>query len=75
MFSYFVYCYLRLDMIYLYHQERKGGNTDEQENRQADKSGSSTHSTCLRNWNSHSSHKNDNREHPIGSGEGNLPPT
>ncbi len=39
---------------------RKGGHADEQENRQADKSGSSTYTTCPRNWNSHSRGKNGN---------------
>ena len=52
---------------------KKGGNADGQKNRQADKSGSSTYTTCLGNWNSHSRNQNDYREHPIGYGEGNLP--
>lgn len=52
---------------------RKGGNADGQENRQADKSGTNTHTTCPRNWNSHRGNQNDYREYPIGSGEGNLP--
>ena len=52
---------------------RKGGNADGQENRQADKSGKSTYTTCPWNWNSHSSNQNDYREYPIRNGEGNLP--
>ena len=52
-------------------EERR--NADGQKNRQADKSGTSTHSTCLRNWNSHSRNQNGNREYPIGFGEENLP--
>lgn len=64
--------YVRIYAI-LISSRKERRNTDGQENRQADKSGTSTYSTCLRNWNSHSSHQNDNREYPIGSGEGNLP--
>ncbi len=44
---------------------KKGGNADGQKNRQADKSGTSTYTTCLRDWNSHSRSKNDNREYLI----------
>ena len=44
---------------------KEGGNADGQENRQADKSGTSTYTTCLRDWNSHSSNQNDYREYLI----------
>lgn len=44
---------------------KKGGNADGQKNRQADKSGTSTYTTCLRDWNSHSRSKNGNREYLI----------
>ena len=44
---------------------KKGGNADGQKNRQADKSGTSTYTTCLRDWNSHSSNQNDYREYLI----------
>ena len=52
---------------------KEGGNADGQKNRQADKSGSSTYTTCLRDWNSHSSNQNDCREYPIATGEGTPP--
>lgn len=52
-------------------EERR--NADGQKNRQADKSGSSTYTTCLGNRNSHSCCQNGYRKYPIGSGEGNLP--
>ena len=58
-------------MIILSKEERR--NADGQENRQADKSGTSTYTTCLRNWNSLRRHKDDYREYPIRNGEGNLP--
>lgn len=44
---------------------KEGGNADGQENRQADKSGSSTYTACHRDWNSHSRGKNGNREYLI----------
>lgn len=44
---------------------KKGGNADGQKNRQADKSSSRTYTTCLRDWNSHSSNQNDYREYLI----------
>ena len=52
-------------------EERR--NADGQKNRQADKSGSSTYTTCPRSWNSHRRNQNDYREYPIGSGGGNPP--
>ncbi len=58
-------------MIISSREERR--NADGQENRQADKSGSSTYTTCLRNRNSDSSYQNDYWEYPIGSGEVKLP--
>ena len=54
-------------------KKRKEENADGQKNRQADRSGSSTYTTCLRDWNSHRRNQNDYREYPIRSGEGNLP--
>ena len=58
-------------MLILSREERR--NADGQENRQADKSGKSTYTTCPRSWNPHSSHQNGDREYQLKSGEGNLP--
>ena len=44
---------------------KEGGKADGQKNRQADKSGSSTYSACTRDWNSHRSNQNGNREYLI----------
>lgn len=59
------------NIIVLSREERR--YTDGQKNRQADKSGSSTYTTCLRNRNAPRSNQNDYREYPIRTGEGNLP--
>ena len=66
----FIYGYIYVILISSREERR---DTDGQENRQADKSGSSTHTTCLRNWNSHRRNQNDYREYPIGSGGGKPP--
>lgn len=44
---------------------KEGGTADGQKNRQVNKSGTSTYTTCLRDWNSHSSSKDGNREYLI----------
>lgn len=49
---------------------KKGG----QENRQTDKSGSSTYTACLRNRNTHRRHKNDSRKRSVTLRGGNPPP-
>lgn len=54
------------------YQMKKGGNADGGKNRRAEKSGISTHSAHVRNWNSHSRYKNGYWEYPVIKGEGNL---
>ena len=59
------------DILISSREERR--NADGQKNRQADKSGQSTYTTCPRDWNSHSRHQNDNREYLIKNGGGKPP--
>ena len=70
-----LYCLLKYSYEYsiLISSREERRNADGQENRQAGEDCKVTHTTCLRDWNSHSSNQNDYREYPIGSGEGNLP--
>ena len=61
----------KLVIIILSREERR--HADGQKNRQADKSGTGTYTTCLRNWNSHSRSQNGSREYQLKIGVGNLP--